>query len=123
MSGRILLGILLVAFVVPMGADERLVMRVYPPVSFAPANLRVQTVITKDNEHRSIEVVAEAAGFYRSSEIPLEGEGAPRITTVEFRSLPGGAYVVRATLRGAGGRELARVQRNIDVLEAGATEQ
>jgi hypothetical protein len=113
-----------VALVAPTGADERLTMRVYPAVSFAPANLRVQTVITKDNEHRSIEVVAEAAGFYRSSEIPLEGEGAPRITTIEFRSVPGGAYVVRAMLKGAGGREIARVQRNIDVLEAGtATEQ
>jgi hypothetical protein len=121
MRRQLLLGFFIVLLIAPMGpmnADERLVMRVSPAVSYAPANLRVTTIVTSDKENRAIQVEAESDGFYRSSEIPLEGEEAPRTTVVEFRSIPGGNYTVRATLKGVNGREIARTQKSIDVIES-----
>ena len=118
MTGRILLVFFVVLCLAPMGADERLSMRVSPAVSYAPANLRVMAVVPNDKDNRAIEVVAESDGFYRSSEIPLEGEEGPRTTVVEFRSVPGGSYQIRAMLKGANGREIARVQKTVDVIES-----
>lgn len=103
-----------------LGANERLSMRVSPTVSFAPANLVVQTRVAADNNNRAIEIVAESPEFYRSSELPLDGERAPRTTRFEFKSLPGGNYEVRAVLKGAGGEELASVQSHVNVVETGA---
>lgn len=104
-----------------VGANERLAVRVSPAVAFAPANLVVRTTIEADPANRSIEIVAESPNFYRSSEMPLDGEHAPRTTQFEFRSLPSGMYKVRAVLKGQGGGELAFVERQVNVVESGST--
>lgn len=104
----------------PLGAGERLMMRVSPSVSFAPANLVVRAIVEADPANRAMEVVAESHDFYRSSEIQLDGDRAPRTTTFEFRSLPSGTYQVKATLRGADGQTRALVRSQIDVIESGA---
>jgi len=105
----------------PLGAGEpeRLTIRVSPAVAFAPANLIVRTMIVADAENRAVEIVAESAEFYRSSEIQLEGDRAPRTTLFEFRSLPSGTYEVKARLIGAGGRERATVRQQINVISSG----
>ena len=103
----------------PLGAGERLVLRVSPAVSFAPANLVVRATIQADAANRAVEVVAESNEFYRSSEIELDGENAPRTNTFEFRSLPSGTYEVRVTLRGGDGHQLANVRQQVNVIEAG----
>ena len=113
-----LCGLMLVA-AGPLGASERLSLRVSPAVSFAPANLVVRTTIQADAANRAVEVVAESNEFYRSSEIELDGENAPRTNTFEFRSLPSGTYEVRVTLRGGGGQQLANVRQQVNVIEAG----
>lgn len=87
----------------PLGAEERLTMRVSPTYSFAPANLVVRTTVVADPDNRAIEVAAESPDFYRSSRIQLDGDRAPRISLFEFRGLPGGTYQVSAVLIGAGG--------------------
>ena len=61
-------------------------------------------MIEADQDNRAVEIIAESADFYRSSEIQLEGDKAPRTTNFEFRSLPPGTYEVRALLIGTGGR-------------------
>jgi hypothetical protein len=116
------LGLLIGVTAAAAGADEiqRITIRVSPAVSFAPANLLVRTTIASDPENRAVEVVAESPEFYRSSEIQLEGERAPRTSVFEFRSLPPGRYEVRATLRGSKGRERASVRRQVDVIAAAA---
>lgn len=113
---------LLIGITTAAGADDvqRITIRVSPALSFAPANLIVRTTIASDPENRAVEVVAESAEFYRSSEIQLEGERAPRTSVFEFRSLPPGRYEVRATLRGSKGRERASVRRQVDVIAAAA---
>src|SRR5262245_55624923 len=102
-----------------LGASDRLAMRVSPSVSFAPANLIVQATVQADSANRAIEIIAESDQFYRSSEMPLDGDRAPRTTRFEFKSLPGGLYEVRAVLRGAGGHELASVESQVKVVETG----
>jgi hypothetical protein len=102
------------------GAGERLSMKVSPAVSFAPANLIVQTTVEADNANRAIEIVAESEQFYRSSEQPLDGDRAPRTTRFEFKGLPGGLYDVKAVLKGPGGHELASVASHVNVVENGS---
>jgi hypothetical protein len=112
----VVLGTAIVAAAAPMRASDRLALRVSPSVSFAPANLVVRATITANEENRSIEIVAESEEFYRSSEIPLEGDRAPRTTLFEFRSLPTGSYQVRAILRGVSGKELASTAAQVNVM-------
>jgi hypothetical protein len=114
----VVLGMAIMAAAAPMRANDRLALRVSPTVSFAPANLVVRTTIPANEENRSIEVVAESEDFYRSSEMPLEGDRAPRTTSFEFRSLPTGSYQVRAILKGVSGRELASIVTQVNVVSS-----
>jgi hypothetical protein len=115
----LVVGLVTVAAAHP-GAGERLVVRVTPAVAFAPANLNVRATVEANQENRAIEVIAESDLFYRSSEISLDGDRAPRTTVIQFRSLPGGAYHVRTILKGPSGRELASTQSNVNVVDSGS---
>jgi len=117
------LGIVLFAATLPVGAGERITMKVSPAVAFAPANLVVRTTVEADADNRSIEIIAESPDFYRSSEIQLEGNKAARTTTFEFRSLPSGTYEVRARLIGADGQARAAVRQQVNVMASGAGER
>jgi len=112
----VILGAAIASAAAPTRATDRLALRVSPVVSFAPANLVVRATVEANAENRSIEVEAESEDFYRSSEMPLEGDRAPRTTRFEFRSLPTGSYQVRATLRGVSGKEIASTQEQINVV-------
>jgi hypothetical protein len=114
-------GILMAAAAtLPVGAGERMTLKVSPAVAFAPANLVVRATIEADAANRSIEIVAESIDFYRSSEIQLEGDKAARTNTFEFRSLPPGTYEVRAKLVGADGQARAAIRTQVNVIDAGA---
>ena len=115
-----LFGILMLTTTLPLGAGERIMIKVSPAVSFAPANLIVRTMIVADADNRAVEIIAESSDFYRSSQIQLEGDKAPRTTMFEFRSLPQGTYEVRANLIGAGGQQRAWVRQQINVIAGGS---
>ena len=104
----------------PLGAGERITLKVSPAVAFAPANLIVRATILADADNRSVEIIAESDDFYRSSQIQLEGERAARTNMFEFRSLPPGTYEVRANLVGADGRSRAIIRQHINVIAGGA---
>jgi hypothetical protein len=110
---------LVVLIVSGVDANDRLALRVSPAVAFAPANLSVLATIEADSANRSIEIVAESAEFYRSSEIQLDGDSAPRTTTFRFRSLPTGEYSVRGILRGQGRHEITTVEMKVNIVESG----
>ena len=110
-----LFGILILTSILPAGAGDRLAIKVSPAVCFAPANLIVRTMIEADAENRAVEIVAESPEFYRSSQMQLDGDKAPRTTTFEFRSLPPGTYDVSARLIGSGG-ERAQVHQQVNVI-------
>jgi hypothetical protein len=86
-----------VALALPSGAGERVGLRLSPTIAaFAPANLRVVVLVEPDLDNRVLKVIAESPDFYRSSERPLEGAGAPRTNAFEFRNLPSGLYRIQA---------------------------
>jgi hypothetical protein len=114
-----LFGILIAATTMPLGAGERMTLKVSPAVAFAPANLVVRAFIEVHADNRSVEISAESADFYRSSEIQLDGDKAARTNTFEFRSLPPGNYEVRARLFGPGGQERACVRQQLNVIASG----
>jgi hypothetical protein len=114
----VLLALLVSAAALPAGAREpdRLTLRVSPAISFAPANLIVRATIPADSGNRAVQITAESPEFYRSSEIQLDGDRAPRTSLFEFRSLPPGNYEVTATLRGSSGEERATVSQQVNVI-------
>ena len=104
----------------PVGAGERLTLKVSPAVAFAPANLVVRASVALDADNRAIEIVAESQDFFRSSEIELQGDKAPHTSLFEFRNLPSGTYVVSANLLGINGESRAKIRQQINVLVSGA---
>jgi hypothetical protein len=116
MNVKVLLPAILIASTIPAYAGERVSIRVSPAVAFAPANLFVRATIDGNQENRSLEVIAESPDFYRSSEISLDGDRAPRVTLLQFKSVPGGTYQVRAILRGVSGREIASTQTKVNIV-------
>jgi hypothetical protein len=103
----------------PLGAGQRLIVKVSPAVCFSPADLVVRTTIEADPGNRSLEISAESEDFYRSSEVPLDGDKAPRINQLRFRDLPSGSYDVRVDLVGSDGRPRARVHQQVEVIASG----
>jgi hypothetical protein len=99
-----------------LSSEAPLTMAVAPSVSFAPAELRVRLGVTPGARNRSLVVVAESEDFYRSSEMPLDAEEAPRSVTVQFRGLPRGVYAVSGEVRDVDGQILAAVHQEIRVL-------
>jgi len=118
MNVRTLLCMILMLTALPIGAREgnRLDIRVSPSVAMAPADLTVRATIEASRFNRAIEIIAESDDFYRSSEIPLDGDSAPRTTRFEFHGLPGGTYAVRAVLKGANDGVLARARQEVNVV-------
>lgn len=102
------------------GAGDRIALNVSPAVAFAPANLVVRAMIEADPENRAVTIIAESEDFYRSSEIQLQDDKAPRTTTFEFRHLPSGTYEAGARLRGADGQERGYVRQSINVISSAA---
>jgi hypothetical protein len=111
-----LFGLLMMISLVDVGAGEPIVVTVYPAVSMAPANVRVQARIEANAANRSIEITADSQNFYRSSIIPLDGASAPRINVFEFRGLPGGKYEVTAVLIGDDGRRRGYHRQSINIV-------
>jgi len=119
--GAGLAGILMFTAMLPAGAGERMTLKVSPAVAFAPANLTVRAFVEADADNRAIAIVAESADFYRSSEIQLDGDRAPRTNTFEFRSLPSGTYHVKAMLIGTGSEPRATLHQQVNVIANGSS--
>jgi hypothetical protein len=78
-------------------------LQVTPTLSVAPAFLTVRVRVEAAAENRGLQVVAESADFYRSSEVQLEGDRAESLSVFEFRNLPPGTYQITGVLVGANG--------------------
>ena len=115
-----LLGVLTLIATLPLGAGERMTIKVSPAVAFAPANLIVRAMIVADADNRAVEITAESQDFYRSSTVQLDGDKAARTSNFEFHSLPPGTYEVRANLLGSKGEQRATVRQQVNVIATGA---
>jgi hypothetical protein len=105
----------LLALASPLGAGESLAIQA-PTTMLAPGHLIIQTVVEPDSSNRAIQVTAESPDWYRSSQVQLDGDTAPRRNTFEFRDLPSGAYEIHATLLGPDGQQRAAVVRRLRVV-------
>jgi hypothetical protein len=103
-----------------VSGNVALAMTISPHLSFAPADLRVRLDVTPNARNRSLLVVAESDEFYRSSELPLDAEDAPRSITIQFRGLPPGEYAVSSEAKDADGGRCAFVHQEITVLAGSA---
>ena len=83
---------------------EALRMQVSPAVSRAPAVLTVRVTVEPTPGNRTLEIVAESGGFFRSSQIEIDGERSARLNVFQFRNLPSGVYQVTGVLVGDHGR-------------------
>jgi hypothetical protein len=83
---------------------QPLILNVSPALARAPGYLRVSARIEPDVDNRMLLVTATSEDYSRSSEIPLNGARAPRLSVVDYPGLPSGVYEVRAVLIGAQGR-------------------
>jgi hypothetical protein len=111
----LVLGLIIAATSVA-AAKESVAIQVSPAVSFAPSDLVIRTNVEPDASNRVMEIIADSEGFYRSSAIQLEGDRAPRTTTVWFHSLPSGEYEVIAVVIGADGQQKALARAHVNIL-------
>ena len=107
------LGVLAIS---PLGAGERLTVRVSPRVAMAPASLVVHAVAEQDPGNRALQIQVNSQDYYRSSRMQLDGEDAPRTTTVQYDGVPGGTYEVRVILFGADGKPRAEATQQITIM-------
>jgi hypothetical protein len=112
-SGFTLIGLL--SAVAATGANEKLTVRVTPNISSAPSTVTVRAYVEPHQANRRLRVEADSGSFYRSSEVQLEGDEAPTLTEFRFKSLPGGNYIVSATLIDATGQTTV-ARDNVTVL-------
>ena len=93
-----------VALLVGTGAvvvakDEPVLISVGPSISFEPGNVRIVSRVEPSAANRALVIEVESGSHYSSSEVPLEGEQAPRSRAIFLKNLPAGDYQVVATLR------------------------
>jgi hypothetical protein len=119
LSRRTWFAALLLTAVLPLQADQAITMTVSPRQSLAPTNLSVRLRIQPDADNRVLQVVADSGGFYRSSEISLDGEHSARSAVVEFRNVPSGEYEVSGVLLDAAGRARGRAHETAFVFGVG----
>ena len=100
-------------------ADERMSMKVSPVQALAPVNLRVRVQVEPYADNRVLTIVADSPAFYRSSQIQLEGDRAPRTFTIEYPSVPGGQYEITSVLVNSMGRERATIRQTARVIPVG----
>jgi hypothetical protein len=101
------------------GAGDQLKLAVSPAHSFAPALLRIQVRIAPSVENRSLEIIADSATFYRSSEIQLEGDRSPATFNLEMKAAPEDDYRVVGILSDGTGHQRSTVYQDVTVIGPG----
>jgi hypothetical protein len=91
----------------PLRSTERLTMKVSPSMTVAPGFVRIEARVDRDASNRVVRIIAESDQFYRSSDIPLDGENGPNIAVLDLRALPTGTYQITGILVGTDGQRAA----------------
>ena len=98
MNARMLLMTIATASLVAVtgSANDLVQIRVNGRFFAEPATVEITVSVEPDQQNRTLRIEADGDGYFRSSEITLEGSSEKRIHTVEFRNLPAGSYELRA---------------------------
>jgi hypothetical protein len=92
-------------------ADE-LTLRLTPRFVSAPGYLRSLIRVAPHDANRVLRVEIDSAGYYRSSDIQLDGASAPMSHFVDWKEVPAGKYSLIVSVMGPSGD--ARVVRHLD---------
>ena len=88
--------------VAPVTADEAptppVSIKVRPSVLFAGGDVRTTVRTPRDPRNRELRVIVEAADYYASSDVQLDGVDGAATHQFTWKQLPGGAYRVEAIL-------------------------
>jgi hypothetical protein len=96
-------------------SDASVAVAVRPTVVFSGGEVRATVRTPRDARNRELRVLIEAADFYASSDVQLDGDEAPATHQFSWKALPGGDYRVEAILLREDGEE-RRVVRCFAVL-------
>ena len=109
---RFLVGVsgVLLAGALSSAADAPVTLSVRPTVLFAGRDVRTTVHTPRDARNRELRIVVEAADYYKSSDLQLDGLDAAATHQFEWKELPGGVYRVEATLTRADGEQRTAVQ-------------
>jgi hypothetical protein len=91
--------------VAPVAADEAppVTVKVRPAVLFAGGDVRTTVRTPRDARNRELRVIVEAADYYASSDVQIDGVDGAATHQFTWKALPGGAYRVEAILLRADG--------------------
>jgi hypothetical protein len=95
----------------------KIAVRVSPAVAMEPAQLTIRTMVEPSDENRTLRVTLDSETYASSSDIPLEGRNAARLSVIEIRDVPSGLYEVRAVLSGPTG-QLAETMQLVKIQPA-----
>jgi len=88
--------------VAPVAADDApppaVSIKVRPAVLFAGGDVRTTVRTPRDKRNRELRVIVEAADYYASSDVQLDGVDGAATHQFTWKQLPGGAYRVEAIL-------------------------
>jgi hypothetical protein len=98
---------------------EQLRLAVSPLQSFAPSTLNIRARVVPHADNRALTIIAESEDFYRSSDVPLEGDHAPATIMIQFRGLPSGEYRVSGVVTDSMGRRRAIADQQVRVISSG----
>ena len=100
----------LLAGVVSYGADAPVALAVRPTVLFAGKDVRTTVRTPRDSRNRELRIIVEAADYYASSDVQLDGDDAPATHQFTWKELPSGTYRVEAILTRADDQHVTATQ-------------
>ena len=80
--------------------EGEVTVRLPAVMSHADSMVRAFIFIPRDADNRMLRVTLDSGEFYRSSDVPLEGDHAPQSHTLVWHKLPPGTYDVTVQLVG-----------------------
>ena len=99
----IVLIVLLVSGGSAAGRSEPLTVRVSPRQGHAPSDVVIRAFIEPDASNRSVSFRLDSPELSAASDLPIDGDGSPRLREVTFRMMPAGFYKVSVILSGTEG--------------------
>jgi hypothetical protein len=94
---------------------DDLTLRMTPRFVSAPGYLRSLVRIAPNADNRVLRVEIDSAGYYRSSDIELDGASAPMSHFMDWKAVPAGKYDLIVTVLGPSGPRAVR-RLNFQVL-------
>lgn len=78
--------------------EEELSVKMTPNVAKAPTTVQLLVRVPPHAQNRLLRVTIDSAGFYRSSDVQLDGDRAATMHSVRWPGIPHGEYEVVARL-------------------------